>query len=208
MIPCLGSFCLGISYYFPEINPLTYMKAKQTLINSLKEHRLPIKVWYSRVYLRSSHWRELKLRKFEQVGRKCEVCGTASNLEVHHIRYKRIYNVDLCDLQVLCEKHHNLKHSPLEHKFITGPPKSKITKKPFEPKPYEEKEKSLLSKLEYIEQSIHRMGDNRSCDGYLLLLEDKDMISRHLTELRAKIIPSPHRDFLNKIKDKVKRTRA
>ena len=71
--------------------------------------------YYHNVYLKSSHWRNLKSQKLQQV-RLCEYCGRKRFLVVHHVNYKRLYDVVLSDLMVLCERCHHRHH---EHKVPT-----------------------------------------------------------------------------------------
>jgi hypothetical protein len=60
-------------------------------------------------YLKSSHWKKLSRQKLNQVG-KCETCGSINNLEVHHKRYKKLFDIELSDLMVLCRKCHLIRH--------------------------------------------------------------------------------------------------
>jgi 5-methylcytosine-specific restriction endonuclease McrA len=77
---------------------------------SQKKSGLIGRAWYRLVYLKSEHWKLLREAKFKQVGRKCEKCPSIKILQVHHIRYKEIFNVILSDLQVLCRKCHKKIH--------------------------------------------------------------------------------------------------
>lgn len=80
------------------------------------------KDWY-RKYLQTDHWMSLRAAKLESCGDKCEVCGTKTKLEVHHLRYDP-YQERLTDLQILCEDHHYLIHTAeLSSKFtpLTAP---------------------------------------------------------------------------------------
>jgi hypothetical protein len=68
------------------------------------------KVEWQRVYknyLSSPIWQEIKKRKLQQVGYKCERCGaqyiTDSGLQVHHLTYERVGGLEKdSDLQVVC----------------------------------------------------------------------------------------------------------
>jgi hypothetical protein len=67
--------------------------------------------WYRLVYLKSKHWTDLRGRKLESCGRVCDNCGhQGGNLHVHHLRYRKVYNVRLADLQVLCSECHKTEH--------------------------------------------------------------------------------------------------
>jgi len=87
------------------------------------------KEWYCEVYLNSQHWSDLKLSKFAQVGRKCEVCGDDRQIEVHHERYRHLYDVTPADLKVLCHTHHEAIHT----KRLASIKKKKTKKKRSKP---------------------------------------------------------------------------
>ena len=59
-------------------------------------------------YLKSESWHRKRQRKFNQVGRYCEVCKSVHRIEVHHLTYERLGKERLSDLQVLCEDCHPL----------------------------------------------------------------------------------------------------
>lgn len=61
-------------------------------------------------YLKSSKWRLKRQQKFDQVGRRCEECGSLNKLHIHHLTYDRLYVEKLDDLKVLCEKCHSEAH--------------------------------------------------------------------------------------------------
>lgn len=69
------------------------------------------KSWYRSVYLQSDHWKELRARKLASKA-NCEDCGGRA-CDVHHIRYKQLFDVALTDLKSLCRpchKRHHKKH--------------------------------------------------------------------------------------------------
>jgi hypothetical protein len=76
-------------------------------------------------YLESDHWKSLRRQKLEQSGYKCSKCGSPCNLQVHHLRYRSIYNVKLSDLEVLCQYHH-LKQHGIETKLRPIKPDTKF----------------------------------------------------------------------------------
>ena len=63
-------------------------------------------------YIRSAEWLRIRELKFHYAGRKCERCGSARELQVHHKTYARLGNEYLADLEVLCgachERHHEI----------------------------------------------------------------------------------------------------
>ena len=65
--------------------------------------------WYRKVYLLSEHWKGLRRAKLA-VNPKCEICGKKTHLDVHHLRYKNIYDVLVSDLQTLCRRCHKKHH--------------------------------------------------------------------------------------------------
>lgn len=64
-------------------------------------------------YLQSPEWKALRVRKFAQVGRRCQKCRRwwhqlrpGEWLEVHHLHYRHLFHEALRDLQVLCNTCH------------------------------------------------------------------------------------------------------
>jgi len=68
------------------------------------------KRWYNEIYLKSPHWKLLRAKKINSVGRKCEKCGSFHEIQVHHLKYRSIFDVELADLQVLCGDCHRGEH--------------------------------------------------------------------------------------------------
>lgn len=64
--------------------------------------------WYRTVYLLSDHWKRLRGTKLASKP-NCERCG-ASAIDVHHVRYRKIFDVKLRDLLSLCRKCHIEEH--------------------------------------------------------------------------------------------------
>lgn len=63
-----------------------------------------------RAYLRSPWWRHLRDFTLEDRGHRCEACGSAHRLEVHHRSYERL-GAELPEhLVVLCRHCHELVH--------------------------------------------------------------------------------------------------
>lgn len=80
-------------------------KKSELLISGLTQ-----KEWYATVYMQSLHWRELKAKAYEQYGRKCNRCASTRNLQVHHKKYRSIYDVEVSDLEILCKNCHQKEH--------------------------------------------------------------------------------------------------
>ena len=55
-------------------------------------------------------WKRKRQEAFRRYGSECAVCLSKGQLHVHHITYKRLYNENLKDLRVLCEKCHKELH--------------------------------------------------------------------------------------------------
>lgn len=69
--------------------------------------------YYRGVYLKSKHWLLLKRKKLLE-SPTCEKCGKENDLDIHHIRYKNLYDVELSDLQTLCRGCHVLEHKQIK----------------------------------------------------------------------------------------------
>lgn len=67
--------------------------------------------WYREVYLHSEHWKNLRIQAFKEWGRHCHRCPATSRLDVHHLRYRNLYDVTVQDLQILCRKCHEREHA-------------------------------------------------------------------------------------------------
>ena len=66
-------------------------------------------------YLKSNHWKEVKRRFYNsKLPKKCYVCRSRNNLNLHHKTYKSIGEENLNHLLVLCQKHHYLAHEYLK----------------------------------------------------------------------------------------------
>lgn len=83
------------------------MNPKNFLDQEVKRSGLPYKEWYWNVYLQSDHWKELRARKLKEAKYKCQCCGKARPLDVHHNNYRSIYDVKLSDLLAVCRRCHN-----------------------------------------------------------------------------------------------------
>jgi hypothetical protein len=61
-------------------------------------------------YLQTPHWRSLRAWALERAGNRCQLCGSAKELEVHHNTYERLGCEWPSDLVVLCDPCHE-RHS-------------------------------------------------------------------------------------------------
>jgi len=62
-------------------------------------------------YIKSDTWKRTCKAKLKSVGYKCEMCGSAMNLNVHHITYKNLGHEELDDLLVVCKNCHKKLHA-------------------------------------------------------------------------------------------------
>jgi hypothetical protein len=75
-------------------------------------------------YLDTNSFKKVRNYYKQRWIRKCFVCGTKKNINIHHLTYTTIGKEDeILDVVALCRKHHYLLH------FKTG---EKITKRDFE----------------------------------------------------------------------------
>jgi len=80
----------------------------------LSQSRVESKHHYRFKYLKSDHWQNLRLEKMVSVDARCKNCGARDlSNDVHHLRYKKLYDVELNDLVVLCRGCHDLAHVAL-----------------------------------------------------------------------------------------------
>lgn len=61
-------------------------------------------------WINSNAYRKKRNEKLKEVGYKCELCGSAKNLQVHHITYDNLGYEPLDDLLVVCRKCHEELH--------------------------------------------------------------------------------------------------
>lgn len=60
-------------------------------------------------YLRSDHWKQLRAKKVGNK-RRCGICGETHGIQVHHMFYRNIYDVQTSDLRRLCDRCHGTFH--------------------------------------------------------------------------------------------------
>lgn len=72
--------------------------------------------WYSKVYLRSEHWINLRNQAIADAAGKCRLCGSVSVFnDVHHINYKGgVFQVEKSNLRVLCRVCHEKVHALID----------------------------------------------------------------------------------------------
>ena len=62
-------------------------------------------------YLHSELWKNIRRKRIERDGFQCVMCGSAKNLNVHHITYDCLYREDVTDLVTVCKKCHEKLHA-------------------------------------------------------------------------------------------------
>lgn len=65
--------------------------------------------WYRNVYLKSDHWKELRARKIRE-NPTCQRCPSFAGVDVHHVNYKSLFDVEMSDLLSLCRQCHDKEH--------------------------------------------------------------------------------------------------
>jgi hypothetical protein len=61
-------------------------------------------------YIKSDAWLEKRHRVWRRDGMRCVECGSAMNLQCHHLTYENLGNEPLQDLVTLCRSCHSEKH--------------------------------------------------------------------------------------------------
>ena len=61
-------------------------------------------------YIKSKAWARKRQTLFAARGKKCEICGSGLNVEVHHLSYERLGREKLKDLQIVCGNCHRTTH--------------------------------------------------------------------------------------------------
>lgn len=90
-----------------ELTSAEAVAALVVLVNRAQSERTVITY---RDYLTSDTWQEKRRSKFDQVGRRCERCGSTDRIQVHHQTYERLGHELLSDLEVLCGDCHKAHH--------------------------------------------------------------------------------------------------
>ena len=81
------------------------VKKKKTYKNAFQKKK---EAYYK--YLKSEQWMIIRKEMIFQRGGVCELCQSKSELQVHHLHYKNIFNEKAEDLQVLCRECHEEVH--------------------------------------------------------------------------------------------------
>lgn len=68
-------------------------------------------------YIKSDHWKNLRLQALNR-DEACVCCRSKTSLEVHHMRYRRLFDVRTDDLVTVCEFCHRQVHLLLNMKPV------------------------------------------------------------------------------------------
>lgn len=83
---------------------------------ALSQGQVSAKHHYRFKYLKSEHWGNLRIEKLASVNARCKKCNLRDlSNDVHHLRYRKLYDVTLDDLVVLCRKCHERAHEAMEY---------------------------------------------------------------------------------------------
>lgn len=63
-----------------------------------------------RQYIESDAWKRKRERRLIHDGYRCKLCGSAKNLQVHHVTYERLGFEQMDDLVTLCKDCHESVH--------------------------------------------------------------------------------------------------
>lgn len=88
-----------------------------------------------KAYLKTKHWKELRLAIVAERGRKCSVhnCDSGLPIQAHHTTYERVGHENHQDITLLCRRCHSAEHKRMEiAAFILKEQQSKAGKVWFE----------------------------------------------------------------------------
>ena len=67
---------------------------------------------YYKEYLKTEWWKHLRKMALERDKYQCQLCGSAKNIQVHHISYENLgCEEEIDDLVCLCSKCHSAVHT-------------------------------------------------------------------------------------------------
>ncbi|KAB8314296.1 group II intron reverse transcriptase/maturase [Tolypothrix campylonemoides VB511288] len=94
-----------ITKYRSRCLPNPYLKGEESTTLTIPEIPIPDKVWLGNAL--NDEWRELKEEIKAERGAKCAICGCTDDLDLHHIKARRIGGTDAKEnLQLLCRRCH------------------------------------------------------------------------------------------------------
>jgi len=172
----------------------TQQSAKERKSAEIAASGLSHKEWYRTIYLNSKHWIELRAAAFEAHGRQCVECRRTGSLDVHHLRYRNIYDVTVADLQPMCRECHDRTHRPAKPRK----PK-KIPQKSFRPFKIPELPSDLVALLneEYLWVQQHQRSGRKGM---------RNAAINRVIARKSKTISAANQEFLRALKSGKKAT--
>lgn len=61
-------------------------------------------------YIASPEWKKKRDERIKLDNNQCQICGSKTKLEVHHLTYDRVFQEDMDDLITLCDRCHRKVH--------------------------------------------------------------------------------------------------
>ena len=148
-------------------------------------------------YLKSPEWLRRRERRLFNDGYRCMMCGSAKNLNVHHITYDHVYNEPMEDLVTLCNRCHSIIHSDEE--------------RAKEYQQFSQHAKYLRDKFTYIAGKLIESGqfdndnsgliENWTIDGKIISLMHKGLTEQEIHEALPKIGKQRIRKIIRNVKD-------
>lgn len=114
---------LASKYFYPSeyIEPPEDFEPIDTDYNHYLQPKFNHITWEDKKeYLASTEWRQKRWKVLTRDGFKCVDCGTAFNLEVHHITYDRWRHEQPEDLITLCRTCHGTLHEKAHSIYNNG----------------------------------------------------------------------------------------
>ena len=65
-------------------------------------------------YLKSSDWKQKRDQKIKRKLNRCAICSSTENIDIHHLNYKNLIDVEQSDLRKLCRRCHYFAHQLLK----------------------------------------------------------------------------------------------
>lgn len=69
-------------------------------------------------YLKSQDWEDKRELKYSKSKKRCAICSSTQNLDLHHLNYKNLTDVNTTDLRILCRRCHTLTHQLFQENKI------------------------------------------------------------------------------------------
>lgn len=91
-------------------NFASYLKSRQHTYVSHLDTELAAYLYRKHMYLKSSSWHSKRQQVLKRDNYCCQICGRHTELNVHHLRYNKLFNEPLDDLLTLCTTCHTQVH--------------------------------------------------------------------------------------------------